>query len=109
LGGSTTGKFILNPNNSIAGGYVAPNTTNVTDLGTASLIWRNIFGGTIAGTTLTQGGNGVCDSSGANCPSAEVVAVSGGFCPGQLPHLQILLMLNRLDCDLFSQIALPTS
>lgn len=74
LGGSTTGNITLNPSNAVAGGFVAPNTTNVTDLGTASLIFRNIYGGTIAGSVLTQGGNAVCDASGANCP----VAGSGG-------------------------------
>ncbi len=61
LGGSTTGNITLNPSNAIAGGYVAPNTTNVSDFGTASLLWRNIYG-----TTLYQGANQVCDVSG-NC------------------------------------------
>ncbi len=70
IGGITTGNITLNPSNSIAGGFVAPNTNNVTDLGRSSFIWRNIYGGTIAGSVLTQGGNGVCDSSGANCPAA---------------------------------------
>lgn len=66
IGGNTTGNITLNPSNSIAGGFVAPNTTNVTDLGTASLLWRNIYGTTIAGTSVTQNGNSVCDNSG-NC------------------------------------------
>ncbi len=61
IGGSTTGNITLNPSNAIAGGFVAPNTTNVTDLGTASLLWRNIYG-----TTIYQGANQVCDLSG-NC------------------------------------------
>ena len=47
IGGSTTGNITLNPSNAIAGGYVAPNTTNVSDLGTASVSWRNIYGQTI--------------------------------------------------------------
>ena len=61
LGGSTTGNITLNPLNAVAGGYVAPNTTNVTDLGTSSLLFRNIYG-----TTLYQGTNQVCDESN-NC------------------------------------------
>jgi hypothetical protein len=69
IGGASTGNIILNPNNAAAGGFIAPNTNNVTDLGTALLTWRNIYAGTVAATTITQGGNGVCDSSGANCPS----------------------------------------
>ena len=63
IGGNTTGNITLNPSNAVAGGYVAPNTTNVTDLGTASLLWRNI-----RGTNLYQGANAVCDTSG-NCSS----------------------------------------
>ncbi len=70
IGGDTTGNITLNPSNSIAGGFVAPNTNNVTDLGTSGLKWRNIYGGTITGTSLFQGVNAVCDASGANCPAA---------------------------------------
>jgi hypothetical protein len=62
LGGTTTGNITLSPSNDIAGGFVAPNVTNVSDLGTASLLWRNI-----RGTNIFQGANQVCDSSGAHC------------------------------------------
>ncbi len=84
IGGATTGNITLNPSNSISGGFVAPNTTNVTDLGQASLVWRNIYGTTIAGTTLTQGGNAVCDSSGANCPAAGSGGSKWRLVPGAI-------------------------
>jgi len=64
IGGNTTGNITLNPLNAVSGGYVAPNTTNVTNLGTASLLWKAIYG-----TTLYQGANQVCDASG-NCVAA---------------------------------------
>ena len=43
IGGLTTGNITLNPSNAIAGGNVSPNTTDVTDLGTSSLEYRNIY------------------------------------------------------------------
>ncbi len=57
IGGTTTGNIILNPGNAVAGGLVAPNTTNVTDLGSASLQFRNIYGQNIYvnGTTISDG------------------------------------------------------
>ncbi|HAU65692.1 TPA: hypothetical protein DCW32_04085 [Candidatus Woesebacteria bacterium] len=73
IGGSTTGNITLNPSNAIAGGYVAPNTTNMSDFGTASLLWRNIYG-----TTLYQGANQVCDTSG-NCSAAtDIWSIADG-------------------------------
>ncbi len=68
IGGSTTGNIVLSPSNNIAGGNVSPGVTNVTDLGTASLLFRNIYA-----TTLYQGVNQVCDAGGgvAGCAGAN--------------------------------------
>ena len=63
IGGSTTGNITLNPSNAADGGFVAPATTNVSTLGTASLLWKDVYA-----TTLHQGINQVCDVSG-NCSS----------------------------------------
>ncbi len=44
LGSSSTGNIIVNPRNSAVGGYLAPATDNVTDLGaTGSARFRNLF------------------------------------------------------------------
>jgi hypothetical protein len=78
IGGNTTGNITLNPSNAIAGGNVSPNTTNVTDLGTSSLLFRNIYG-----TSIFQGVNQVCDSSGASCPAGALLwsQASGAIYP----------------------------
>ena len=60
IGGNTTGNITLNPSNAVAGGKISPAVTGVTDLGTSSLLWRNIYG-----TALYQGIYQVCDSSGS--------------------------------------------
>ena len=44
LGGDSTGDIILNPSNAAAGGIVRPNSTNVTDLGSSTFQFRNIYG-----------------------------------------------------------------
>lgn len=46
-----------------ASSSLLPITNNTYDLGSLALSWANIYG-----TNLFQGGNAVCDSSGANCP-----------------------------------------
>ena len=71
LGGSTTGNITLDPLNHVAGGYIAPNTTNVSDLGTSSLLWRNVYA-----TKLYQGTYQACDTSG-NCSSVGNLWSSG--------------------------------
>ncbi len=48
-----------------ANSSLLPITDNLYDLGSASLQWANIYG-----VNLFQNGNAVCDSTGANCPSA---------------------------------------
>ncbi len=73
IGGNSTGNITLDPSNHIAGGYVAPNTTNVSDLGTSSLLWRNIYGTNIKGTTIYQGANQVCDAGGTGCPAGATI------------------------------------
>ncbi|QQG41614.1 MAG: hypothetical protein HYV90_05680 [Candidatus Woesebacteria bacterium] len=60
IGGNTTGNIVLSPSNDIAGGNISPNVTNVTDLGTSSKLFRNIYG-----TTIYQGANQVCDAGGS--------------------------------------------
>jgi site-specific recombinase XerD len=56
IGGATTGNITLSPGNNIAGGNVVPGATNVTDLGTAALQWRNIYAQNfIGGTSGIQG------------------------------------------------------
>ena len=75
LGGSTTGNIVLSPSNDIAGGNVSPHVTNMTDLGTSSLLFRNIYG-----TTIYQGVNQVCDSSGliTGCGGINYWALGNG-------------------------------
>ncbi|KKR51235.1 MAG: hypothetical protein UT88_C0039G0001, partial [Candidatus Woesebacteria bacterium GW2011_GWD2_40_19] len=67
VGGSTTGNITLNPSNAVSDGYVAPAANGVTNLGTASLLWKDVYA-----SVLHQGANLVCDSSGANCPAGAV-------------------------------------
>ncbi len=69
IGGNSTGNITLDPSNHIAGGYVAANTTNVSDLGTSSLLWRNVYA-----TTFYEGAShyAVCNSNGDNCPATGV-------------------------------------
>ncbi|MHB8871950.1 MAG: beta strand repeat-containing protein, partial [Candidatus Doudnabacteria bacterium] len=56
LGGSTTGNIVLNPANAVAGGAILPNTNNVTDIGSSSLQFRNIYATNfIGGTSGVQG------------------------------------------------------
>ncbi|WP_461374748.1 beta strand repeat-containing protein, partial [Candidatus Aquicultor sp.] len=56
LGGSTTGNIVLNPANAAAGGAILPNTNNVTDIGSSSLQFRNIYASNfIGGTSGVQG------------------------------------------------------
>jgi DNA-binding transcriptional MerR regulator len=85
LGGDTTGNITISASNDIAGGFVAPNVTNVTDLGLASKLWRNIYG-----TTIYQGVNQVCDASN-NCGFAAGTnywgQISGGTTGGVLYSL----------------------
>ncbi|MCL6096364.1 MAG: site-specific integrase [Patescibacteria group bacterium] len=56
IGGATTGNITLSPVNNVAGGNVVPGATNVTDLGTSTLQWRNIYGQNIFsnGALLSQ-------------------------------------------------------
>ncbi|MCJ7805610.1 LamG domain-containing protein [Patescibacteria group bacterium] len=61
IGGDTTGNITINPLNAVDGGSVTPGATDVTDLGTASLEWRNFYA-----QAMLQSGNAVCDASG-NC------------------------------------------
>jgi len=61
IGGPTTGNITISASNDLSAGSVAPNVTNVTDLGLAGKLWRNIYG-----TALYQGINQVCDTGG-NC------------------------------------------
>ena len=55
IGGNTTGNIIINPLNAQAGGYVRPNTDNVTDLGLSNFNFRNVFATTYnSGTNIGQ-------------------------------------------------------
>ena len=79
IGGNSTGNIFLNPINSAAGGFVAPGTDNVTDLGLSTLRWRNIYGTSIYGNNVYQGGNQVCDISG-NCSAAtDIWSLANGL------------------------------
>jgi hypothetical protein len=86
LGGSTTGNITLNPSNAVAGGNISPAVTNVTDLGTASLLYRNIYG-----TTIYQGTNQVCDVSGNCTAGTDVWNVSNGAYTQKFPNQDVLL------------------
>ncbi|PIQ80506.1 MAG: hypothetical protein COV79_00070, partial [Parcubacteria group bacterium CG11_big_fil_rev_8_21_14_0_20_41_14] len=56
LGGATTGNIVLNPANAAAGGAVLPNTNNVTDIGSSTLQFRNIYATNfIGGSSGVQG------------------------------------------------------
>lgn len=61
IGTTLPSNFLLQVN-----GSVGPQTNNTSDLGSASIKWANIYGVNIAGTSITQNGNVVCDVSG-NC------------------------------------------
>ncbi|MDE1767362.1 MAG: S-layer family protein, partial [Thaumarchaeota archaeon] len=63
IGGATTGNITLNPLNGIAGGNISPAVNNVTDLGTTTLAYRNIY----AATDIKVGGTSVCLQNSASC------------------------------------------
>ncbi|MDE1816871.1 MAG: hypothetical protein KGI11_09985, partial [Thaumarchaeota archaeon] len=63
IGGATSGNITLNPLNGIAGGNISPAINNVTDLGTTTLAYRNIY----AATDIKVGGTSVCLQNSASC------------------------------------------
>ncbi len=103
LGSATTGNILLAPLNNIAGGYVGPNSNNVTDLGTSAIAFRNIFANTFyaggsVGQTIASAGcvttvGGIVTGSGA-CPSgggANILNSIGGTISEAITTQDLLL------------------
>ena len=72
LGGATTGNILVNPRNGTAGGFIAPVTDNVTDLGLSNFNFRNAYV-----TTYNSGA-----SVGQSLTNSSCVNTTGGIVTG---------------------------